>query len=357
MSGGIFLIQEDGKLVEMKQQPYDSEALLQELLAKYPNLLARDQMDGAEPRRWLLISREMAIPGEEEGGGRWSLDHLFLDQDAIPTLVEVKRGSDTRIRREVVGQMLDYAANAVLHWPVETIRAQFEKTCEQLSLDPSNEQARLLGEGADSESFWQNTKTNLQAGRVRLVFVADEIPSELRRVVDFLNGQMDPAEVLAVEVKQYIGQGQLKTLVPRLIGQTIRGGTARRASSGLPKRRFPPIMGHSVTRLIRWMGADGWTADQARKVIDHFGMSDYTDGGSQTHTKGGSQGDYNLRATRRGDGSRGEGIAKPARLQVTAQGTGMPLLQCRLLYEAALRLAVRRRNEPPRRQERQEEQQ
>ena len=29
----------------------------------------------------------------------------------FPTLVEVKRSSDTRIRREVVGQMLDYAAN------------------------------------------------------------------------------------------------------------------------------------------------------------------------------------------------------------------------------------------------------
>ena len=30
---------------------------------------------------------------------------------------------------------------------------------------------------------------------------------------------MDPAEVYAVEVKQYIGEG-LKTLVPRLVGQT-----------------------------------------------------------------------------------------------------------------------------------------
>jgi hypothetical protein len=34
-----------------------------------------------------------------------------FDQNAVPTLVEVKRSSDTRIRREVVGQMLDYAAN------------------------------------------------------------------------------------------------------------------------------------------------------------------------------------------------------------------------------------------------------
>jgi hypothetical protein len=55
-----------------------------------------------------------------------SVDHLFVDQDAVPTLVEVKRSSDTRIRREVVGQMLDYAANAVVYWPLERLRATFE---------------------------------------------------------------------------------------------------------------------------------------------------------------------------------------------------------------------------------------
>src|SRR5262249_32824360 len=219
MRGGVFILHDDGKLDEMRERPYDSEGLLQELLAKYPNLLAGDQMDDAEPRRWLLISREVGIPGEEGGGERWSLDHLFLDQDATPTLVEVKRSSDTRIRREVVGQMLDYAANAVLYWPVETIRARFETTCEQTAFDPAIVLAEFLANG-EEEEFWKKVKTNLQAGKIRLVFVADEIPQELRRVVEFLNGQMDPAEVLAVEVKQYVGEGKLKTLVPRLVGQT-----------------------------------------------------------------------------------------------------------------------------------------
>src|SRR5262249_39244062 len=112
-----------GDLVEMREQPYDSEDVLQELIARHPNLLAGDQMDNAAPRRWLLVTREMGVPDEQDGGDRWSLDHLFLDQDAVPTLVEVKRSSDTRVRREVVGQMLDYAANAVVYWPVEAIRS------------------------------------------------------------------------------------------------------------------------------------------------------------------------------------------------------------------------------------------
>lgn len=119
MGGGMYLVQGDGKLVEMSERPYDSEDLLQGLLAEYPNLLAGSQMSAADPRRWLLISREMPLASEEDGAGRWSVDHLFLDQDAIPTIVEVKRSNDTRIRREAVGQMLDYAANAVVYWPAD----------------------------------------------------------------------------------------------------------------------------------------------------------------------------------------------------------------------------------------------
>lgn len=98
MSGGIFVIQNDETLVELSERAYDSEDLLQTLLAKYPNLLAGDQIDKESPRRWMLVAREMALASEQDGTGRWSVDHLFLDQDAIPTIVEVKRSTDTRIR-------------------------------------------------------------------------------------------------------------------------------------------------------------------------------------------------------------------------------------------------------------------
>jgi hypothetical protein len=47
-----------------------------------------------------------------------------------------------------------------------------------------------------------------------------------------LNTQMDPAEVLAVEIKQYVG-GKLKTLVPRVMGQTVE---AQQKKSGAGKK-------------------------------------------------------------------------------------------------------------------------
>src|SRR5205809_254444 len=98
MTDSIYLIQPGRRLVELRQHAYDSEDLLQSLLAEYPSLLAGDQIDPAAPRRWLLVTREMGVPGEEGGGERWAADHLFLDQDAIPTIVEVKRATDTRAR-------------------------------------------------------------------------------------------------------------------------------------------------------------------------------------------------------------------------------------------------------------------
>lgn len=255
MSAGIYLIQADGKLVEMTEQPYETEDVLQKLLADYPSVLAGDQVNRASPRRWVLISREMAVPSEVDGFDRWALDHLFLDQDAIPTLVEVKRRGDTRIRREVVGQLLDYAANAVVYWPLEALRTAFEKNCKQQNTDPELVLATVIGEVGDQEQFWQAVETNLLAGRVRLVFLADEIPPELQRIVEFLNAQMHPAEVLAVEIRQYVGQG-LRTLVPKVIGHTPPRADppttpARQWSEELFFAEFPKGRGADETAVAR----------------------------------------------------------------------------------------------------------
>lgn len=97
------------------------------------------------------------------------MDHLVPRLNGVPTLVEVKRSSDTRVRREVVGQMLDYAANAVVYWPVDSLRAQFEARCTAAGQDPDIAVAQLLGGTADAEQFWDRVRTNLQAQRVRMV--------------------------------------------------------------------------------------------------------------------------------------------------------------------------------------------
>jgi len=263
----IFLLKKGEKLVEMKESLFDSEDLLQSLLEHHPELLAGKQMDEKSPRRWLLISRENPVPCDESGVGRWALDHLFLDQDGIPTLVEVKRSTDTRIRREVVGQLLDYAANAVLYWPVEDIRSRFEVRCEKEGLDSDEVLQEFLDTGADPDEFWMAVKTNLQAEKVRLVFVADEIPSELQRIIEFLNGQMDPAEVIGVQIKQYKGE-HLTTLVPRVVGQTAEANIKKTRPPGRQwdedsffsdlAERSAPQECELARRILEWSSASGF---------------------------------------------------------------------------------------------------
>lgn len=219
MSGGIFVLNGED-LVAMHEQPYDSEDLLQTLLAKYPQLIAGDDDVTGAARRWLLVKRELGVPGSDTGGSRWSLDHLFIDQGAVPVLVEVKRSDDTRIRREVVGQMLDYAANGVVYWPAERLRSDFETRCVKDGTEPEEVFRSSLGDEIDPERFWDDVAQNLRSGRVRLIFVSDAIPAELRRVIEFLNERMSPTEVLGIEIKQYVSTGDLTTLVPRVVGQT-----------------------------------------------------------------------------------------------------------------------------------------
>jgi len=281
MTHKIFHIQADNSLVELNEQPYDAESLLQELLANYPNLLG----GGEGTRRWLLIKREMGIPFDINGGNRWSLDHLFIDQEAIPTLVEVKRYSDTRIRREVVGQMFDYAANAVLHWPVEKLEAEFRLTVEGQGKNPDIILQEFLESEVEPEEFWDKVKTNLQANKIRLIFVADEIPDELRRIVEFLNQQMDPTEVLALEVKQFVS-GNTRSLVPEIIGKTsaseIRKPNSRRQSWDEISffevlKNYPDEREFLVARRIYdWAILNGFRIDwgQGRKTGSFFIMLD-----------------------------------------------------------------------------------
>jgi hypothetical protein len=236
MDSGIYLLQGDNTLVRMNETPNEAESLLQSLLEEHPDLLAGDQIDVSEPRRWLLVAREAGIPESDGSGDRWALDHLFLDQEAVPTFVEVKRATDTRTRREVVAQMLDYAAHASEHWPVDRMRELFATKCAVGGRDPSDVLAAFLGFAGDEGDFWNRASANLRVGRLRMLFVADRIPPALQRIVEFLNQQMSPAEVLAVEIKQFTSErdGTLRTLVPRVIGQSEQTRVAKASSQSRP---------------------------------------------------------------------------------------------------------------------------
>ena len=222
----------DGGIEPLEEQPFSTEDELQALIAQHPELLDGEQIRPGDPRRWILITREKGIAQTPDSSAWWSLDHLIVDQDAVPTLVEVKRGSNPEIRRTIVGQMLEYAAHASQTWTADELRQTFEESARDRGLEPDEEIRQLLqadGEYA-ADDFWKNVARNLDARRLRLLFVADDIPDSLERVVEFLNAQMPNIEVLAVEIKQFRG-GNSQTLVPRVLGRTAASLTTGTSAS------------------------------------------------------------------------------------------------------------------------------
>lgn len=202
----IYTVDPAGTLTAMRPSEPRSEDFMQKLVAAHPELIA-DQ-DGA----LLLIRREQPIADREDGSGRWSLDHLFVTRSGVPVLVELKRAVDTRLRREVIGQMLDYAANGTAYWQGGRIAESFAAAMIEQGRDADAELATFLAGTTEPQDFWQQVDANFSAGRIKMVFVADTIPRELARIVEFLNEQMK-ADVRAVELSWFESEGDRKSVV------------------------------------------------------------------------------------------------------------------------------------------------
>ena len=206
MAERIYTIGDEGGLEPLEEAPFSTEDELQALIAGHPELLDGEQIRPGDPRRWILITREKGISEHPDAGARWSIDHLIVDQDAVP-------------------------AHASQTWTADELRRAFEESAGARGLDPIDELGKLLQSDGepDADDFWQNVVTNLSARRLRLLFIADDIPDPLERVVEFLNAQMPNIEVLAVEIKRFQGRAT-QTLVPRIIGRIA--GSVSHGTSG-----------------------------------------------------------------------------------------------------------------------------
>ena len=269
----MFLIEKGGKPKRLPAATFQTEDEFQRLLADFPELLTDEDFGEGSPRKWLLVTREAMVPDSQDGSGRWSLDHLFLDQDGVPTLVEIKRASDPRVRREVVAQMLDYAANAARWWKAQDIERWLEERCRREGSDSATQLSDQLGvPEPEKESYWRRVETNLKSKTLRLIFVADKIERELSAIVEFLNEQMRSVTVVALELSLF-SNGSERILTPRLFGLTADAEAQKRVSGA------PDIS------VDEWLAsvAQQTTIESSRKFVNlmkDFGASARTARGS-----------------------------------------------------------------------------
>lgn len=220
-SDEIFIL-ENANLQPLPNRPMRSglfgthlEDALQTLLQNYPQIIPGKQIDPAsdDPPRFVLLRREMPV-------GSWSLDHLFVDQKGLLTLVETKLIQNPESRREVIGQIIEYAANATELWASGRARQYAAEFWSKQGRDLDEILLEEFDEELDIENFWDVVETHLKQGKLRLIIAADELRPEVRRMIEYLNKEMQNTEVLGLELKCYGKNDSQVVLVPRLVGQT-----------------------------------------------------------------------------------------------------------------------------------------
>jgi hypothetical protein len=190
-----------GSWAEPEITGHKSEDDLQELLATSPDLLP-----GSETGLPMAVVRELRVSTGQ-------IDVVGVDVEGDLTLCECKLASNPGARREVVGQLLEYAG-ALQNMSFEEFSDRFAARAGRSLVDEVGE---IAGEDFERDSFEAQVVENLQTGRFRLVFAVDAITDALKQTVVYLNDHLDSA-VLALELA-YLRDGEVEMLLPAVYGE------------------------------------------------------------------------------------------------------------------------------------------
>src|SRR4051794_16736056 len=97
------ILVQDARGVRPLEEGYASELELQLFLKTYPELMPLEDIDLNAPPL-LCIGWEVGVVSGAE-------DILYIDSSGLLTLIETKLRKNSESRREVVGQVLEYAAH------------------------------------------------------------------------------------------------------------------------------------------------------------------------------------------------------------------------------------------------------
>jgi len=162
------------------------------------------------------LCRELSTPAGP-------VDNLYINELGLLTIAECKLWRNPQSRREVVEQILDYAAQ-ISRWDYPRL--------EQAIGAARNEKAfslyRFLREQQDAKigqeaTFIDNVTRNLRRGRFLLLIVGDGIREQVEAIGEFLQNQAHLNFSFAlVETRLYrLPEAQGVLVVPRVLARTV----------------------------------------------------------------------------------------------------------------------------------------
>lgn len=233
------------------------EAALQNLLEKNPGIVpgSRTSAGSDTPSTFVTLGREVPVHGR-------SLDLLLVDQDGILTLVECKLLENPESRRHVLGQIMEYATNAVDAWGGGLLREESTKYWSQRGRDVDDVLSELVQGECDVDQFWHEVEANLEQRRFRLIVASDRLRPEVRRVLEFLNAELRSIEVLGLEMSCFGRDGESLILVPSIVGRTQAiSDRKRRPTEGRRLWTYENLKQH-------YQSESGFSGDRLLAVLD-----------------------------------------------------------------------------------------
>lgn len=188
------------------------ESQIQKLLFDHPQVLPIQQLDE---------EFAPAIPvGKEVGTEVGPIDALFVSPAGGITIVEAKLWRNPEARREVVGQIIDYAT-ALSSWSYE----QLDAACAAAAGRSLYDLVSSFGGEGPSEGeagFIDAVSRNLRHGRFLLLVVGDGVREDVERMASYV--QTAPRlqfHLALVEMRLYASHdGLLRLAVPSVVART-----------------------------------------------------------------------------------------------------------------------------------------
>jgi hypothetical protein len=235
--------------VRALEEGFASEAELQEFLREHPDLMPLEEIDLNAPAL-LCIGWEVGLASGAE-------DLLYIDRNGLLTVVETKLRKNPEARREVVGQILEYAAQMAT-WSSTDVARQAERffsssACPEQYRGCTLEKALQLfvesSEGLSDLSydcFLGQVQANIDNGRFRLIIAVDEPPEPLLRTVEFVNRFSLRFEMYLIQLKRFRDLAREQNIfVPALFGKVA----STRPKDGWTWERYRRELGWSTQEV------------------------------------------------------------------------------------------------------------
>ena len=229
----------DGKWEQIQSAPYSNEAELQDLIADDAGILPFDDIGYEDP--FVTIGKEVGLHGN-------SLDLLAISPKGHVAVIETKLTRNPEIRREVVGQVLSYAASL---WKMtySDLENYFHRylLSRKLSFDGTlYEYMKSKCSEADinEEEFRTGLEKRLELGSFSLLIVVDALGDTNKELIDIANYLNDRTgqeiDFYVVEIER-IGDHAGSYLLPRLANPPHKNISATSVSTRTDKYDRKPI--------------------------------------------------------------------------------------------------------------------